>query len=49
MRISTVLREKLLAEEAELTSVKESLHRMEEETLRRLWRLGQAGMGRDAL
>lgn len=41
LRISAVLREKLLAEETELKSVKESLHRMEEEALRRMWRLGQ--------
>jgi len=41
-RISSVLREQLLAEEAELKTVKDSLRRMEEEALRRLWRLGQA-------
>lgn len=43
MRISAVLREELLAEEGELKSLKESLHRMEEEVLRRMWRLRQAG------
>ncbi|MGD2167457.1 MAG: F0F1 ATP synthase subunit epsilon [Gammaproteobacteria bacterium] len=48
-RISVVLREKLLDEEAELRSVKESLHRIDEEALRRLWRLGQAGSRRDGL
>lgn len=42
MRITAVLREQLVAEEGELASLKESLHRMEEEALRRMWRLGQA-------
>ncbi len=46
-RINDVLREQLLAEESELRSVKESLYRMEEEALRRLWRLGQSRPGRD--
>jgi F-type H+-transporting ATPase subunit epsilon len=41
-RISDVLREKLLAEEAELESLKASLRRMEEEALRRMWQLGQS-------
>jgi F-type H+-transporting ATPase subunit epsilon len=40
-RISEILREKLLAEEAELKDLKESLRRMEEEALRRMWQLGQ--------
>lgn len=40
-RISTALREQLLAEEEELRSVKDSLHRMEEEVLRRMWELGR--------
>jgi F-type H+-transporting ATPase subunit epsilon len=42
-RISAVIREKLLAEEAELKGLKESLRRMEEEFLRRMWQLGQTG------
>lgn len=41
-RISAALREQLLAEEQKLTSMKESLHRMEEEVLKRLWELGRA-------
>jgi F-type H+-transporting ATPase subunit epsilon len=41
-RISAALREQLLIEERELKSVKESLYRMEEEALRRMWRLGQS-------
>jgi F-type H+-transporting ATPase subunit epsilon len=40
-RISEALREKLLAEEAELKDLKASLRRMEEEVLRRMWQLGQ--------
>jgi F-type H+-transporting ATPase subunit epsilon len=46
-RISAVIREQLRDEEAELRSVKESLHRMEDEALRRMWRLGQARPGHD--
>jgi F-type H+-transporting ATPase subunit epsilon len=42
-RISQALDEQLLAEERELKSLKESLYRMEEEALRRMWRLGQSG------
>jgi F-type H+-transporting ATPase subunit epsilon len=42
-RISEVMRETLLSEEAELKDLKESLRRMEEEVLRRMWQLGQAG------
>jgi F-type H+-transporting ATPase subunit epsilon len=42
-RISAVIREKLLAEEVELKGLKESLRRMEEEFLRRIWALGQMG------
>ena len=42
-RISDVVREKLIAEEAELKSLKDSLRRMEEEALRRMWQLGQSG------
>ena len=46
-RISEVMREKLLAEETELRSLKESLRRMEEQVLRRMWQLGQRGPGYD--
>ena len=42
-RITEVMREQLLAEEVELETLKESLRRMEEEALRRMWQLGQAG------
>lgn len=38
-RISQALREQLIAEEAALAGVKESLRRMEEEMLRRLWEM----------
>jgi F-type H+-transporting ATPase subunit epsilon len=41
-RISAGLTEQLRAEEDQLMAVKLSLRRMEEETLRRLWRLGRA-------
>jgi len=40
-RINRILRDKLAAEEMELNSFKESLRRMEEEALRRMWQLGQ--------
>ena len=46
-RISAVIREKLLAEEAELEGLKESLRRMEEEFLRRMWQLGQKASRND--
>jgi len=39
--ISAVLQQQLLAEEEELHYTKASLHRMEEEVLRRMWRLGR--------
>ena len=39
-RISSGLQEQLLAEEQELQQLKKSLHRMEEEVLRRLWEMG---------
>jgi F-type H+-transporting ATPase subunit epsilon len=42
-RISAVVREQLSAEEAKLKDLKESLHRMEGEALRRMWRLGHEG------
>jgi F-type H+-transporting ATPase subunit epsilon len=40
-RISRLLNEQLLAEEDQLRSLKESLHRMEEEVFRRLWEMGR--------
>ncbi len=40
-RISTALHEQLLAEENELRELKKSLHHMEEEVLKRLWKIGQ--------
>jgi F-type H+-transporting ATPase subunit epsilon len=40
-RISTTLGEQLAAEETEILAVKASLRRMEDEALRRMWRLGQ--------
>ena len=43
-RISSALQEQLLAEEAELRNMHESLHRMEEEVLKRMWRLGHQGV-----
>ena len=39
-RIVERLEQQLLREEVELQAVKESLHRMEEEVLKRMWRLG---------
>jgi len=41
-RISAALDEQLLAEEEDLRATRESLRRMEEEALKRLWRLGRA-------
>jgi F-type H+-transporting ATPase subunit epsilon len=46
-RISDVLQDKLLAEEEELKTLKESMHRMEEEALHRMWRLGKMGARRE--
>jgi F-type H+-transporting ATPase subunit epsilon len=40
-RISTMLGRQLASEESEIRSVKTSLRRMEEEALKRMWRLGQ--------
>lgn len=40
-RISAALSEELLAEEEALRGIKSSLHRMEEEALRRMWQLGR--------
>ena len=45
LRISTALQQELLAEEETLQSMKESLHRMEEEVLKRLRGVGQRGPG----
>jgi F-type H+-transporting ATPase subunit epsilon len=44
-RISAVLQDQLLKEEENLHVMKESLHRMEEEVLRRMWEIkrGEAG------
>jgi F-type H+-transporting ATPase subunit epsilon len=42
-RISQALQEQLLAEEQALQSMKDSLRKMEEEILRRLWSLGRKG------
>ncbi len=42
-RISAALQKQLLAEEAELGMMKQSLHRMEEEIIRRLWEMGRKG------
>ncbi len=40
-RISAALRQQLLDEEEKLNTMKESLHRMEEEVFRRLWEIGR--------
>jgi len=40
-RISVALREQLLAEEMKLTTMKQSLHRMEEEIFKRLWEMSK--------
>jgi len=40
-RISTALKQELLAEEENLKTIKHSLHRMEEELLKRMWKLGR--------
>ena len=41
-RISTALQEQLLREEEELRTMKNSLYRMEEELLKRMWQMGRA-------
>ena len=41
-RISTALQEQLLAEEQSIKSMKDSLHHMEEEVLKRMWELGRS-------
>lgn len=43
LRISAALQQQLLAEEENLRGVKESLHRMEEEILRRMWEMSRKG------
>jgi len=45
LRISAALQEELLAEEEKLHTMKESLHRMEEEVLKRLWEMGHKDAG----
>jgi F-type H+-transporting ATPase subunit epsilon len=45
MRISEALQQQLLAEEEKLHTMKESLQRMEEEVLKRLWEMSRAGAG----
>lgn len=44
-RISQALQQQLLAEEEKLHTMKESLHHMEEEILKRLWEMGRKGTG----
>lgn len=44
MRISQALQDQLLAEEQALHNMKDSLHQMEEEVLKRLWSLGRQSM-----
>jgi len=44
-RISQTLRRQLLVEEARLQQMRQSLHRMEEEILRRLWEIGRRNPG----
>lgn len=45
MRISLALQQQLLAEEEKLAKMKESLRRMEDEILKRLWEMGRKGAG----
>lgn len=40
-RINVALQDQLVSEEAKLHTMKESLHRMEEEMLRRMWEMGR--------
>jgi F-type H+-transporting ATPase subunit epsilon len=44
-RISEALQQQLMAEEEKLQSMKESLRRMEENILKRLWQMGRKEMG----
>ena len=41
MRISQALQDELLAEEEKLHNIKESLHEMEEQVLKRLWEMSR--------
>jgi F-type H+-transporting ATPase subunit epsilon len=43
MRISEALQQQLLSEEENLHTMKQSLHRMEEELLKRMWEMGRPG------
>jgi F-type H+-transporting ATPase subunit epsilon len=45
MRISQALQQQLLAEEESLHTMKESLHHMEQEVLKRLWEMGRKRAG----
>lgn len=45
MRISQALQQQLVVEEEQLQTMKESLHHMEEELLKRLWEAGRKGAG----
>jgi len=45
MRISQALQQQLLAEEEKLHTMKQSLHRMEEEVLKRLWEMSRRSGG----
>ena len=45
MHISQALQQQLLAEEEKLYAMKESLHHMEEEVLKRLWQMSHTGTG----
>jgi F-type H+-transporting ATPase subunit epsilon len=45
MHISQALQQQLLAEEEKLYAMKESLHHMEEEVLKRLWQMNHKGTG----
>ncbi len=44
-RIAAAMEEQLVKEEADLQAMKESLRRLEEEMLKRLWRMGRTGKG----
>ena len=43
MRVSRALQDQLIAEEEKLHAMKSSLHRMEEEVLKRLWEMARLG------
>lgn len=45
-RISGGLLDQLLKEEEELRTIRESLHRLEQEMFRRLWQMGRRGVGK---